>query len=129
MAFSSGKGSSNPYSGGRTPSLLILFGCGYAALGLASKQLDGFFEFCFIALMQDADAIERMKSKFRALGPLLDERLRRQWAATEATAYGWGGVEAISRATGLSPNTIRKGQRELAAQQKNLGLLPIFWST
>jgi transposase len=68
--------------------------------------------------MQDADAIERMKSKFRALGPLLDERLRRQWAATEATAYGWGGVEAVSQATGLSPNTIRKGQRELATRRK-----------
>src|SRR5262245_59253046 len=33
MAFSSGKGPSKPYSGGRTPSLLILFGCGSAALG------------------------------------------------------------------------------------------------
>jgi hypothetical protein len=46
-------------------------------LALASKQLDGIFEFCFIALMQNAGAIEQMKSKFRALGPLLDERLRR----------------------------------------------------
>src|SRR6516225_11706858 len=33
MAFSSGKGLCKPYSEGRTPSLLILFGCGYAALG------------------------------------------------------------------------------------------------
>src|SRR5262245_55413009 len=33
MAFSSGKGLCNPYFGERTPSLLILFGCGYAALG------------------------------------------------------------------------------------------------
>jgi len=68
--------------------------------------------------MQDAGAIQRMKSKFRALEPLLDERLRRQWAATEATAYGWGGVQAVSQATGLSPNTIRKGQRELATRRK-----------
>ena len=68
--------------------------------------------------MQDADAIQRMKLKFQALGPLLDERLRRQWAAAEATAYGWGGVQAVSAATGLSPNTIRKGQRELAARRR-----------
>ena len=87
-------------------------------LGLASKQLDEIWKFCFIALMQDADAIERMKSKFRALGPLLDERLRRQWAAAEAIAYGWGGIQAVSQATGLSHNTIRKGQRELAARRK-----------
>src|SRR3990172_7601827 len=68
--------------------------------------------------MRDAGAIQRMKSKFRALGPLLDERLRRQWAAAEAKAYGWGGIQAVSQATGLSPNTIRKGQGELAAQAK-----------
>lgn len=68
--------------------------------------------------MQDADAIQRMKSKFRALRPLLDERLRRQWAAAEASAYGWGGIQAVSQATGLSPNTIRKGQVELAARRK-----------
>ena len=68
--------------------------------------------------MQDADAVQRMESKFRALGPLLDERLRRQWAAAEATAYGWGGIQAVSRATGLSPHTIRKGQAELAARRK-----------
>ncbi len=68
--------------------------------------------------MQDAVAIQRMESKFRALGPLLDERLRRQWAATEAAAYGWGGIHAASRATGLSVTTIRKGQVELAARRK-----------
>jgi hypothetical protein len=68
--------------------------------------------------MRDAGAIQRMKSKFRALGPLLDERLRRQWAAAEAKAYGWGGIRAVSQATGLSPNTIRKGQGELAARAK-----------
>lgn len=42
--------------------------------------------------------------------------MRRQWAAAEATAYGWGGLQAVSQATGLSPTTIRKGQAELAAR-------------
>lgn len=69
--------------------------------------------------MQDAAAIDTMKLKYLALGPLLNERLRRQWAAAEATAYGWGGVHAVSRATGLSANTIRKGQHELAALKAN----------
>ena len=67
--------------------------------------------------MQDADGVQRMESKFRAFGPLLNERLRRQWAGAEATAYGWGGVQAVSQATGLSPTTIRKGQAELAVRE------------
>jgi hypothetical protein len=71
--------------------------------------------------MQDADAIQRMKVKFKALGPVLDERSRRQWAAAEALAYGWGGIQAVSQATGLAANTIRKGQTELAARRKSPG--------
>lgn len=49
----------------------------------------------------------------------MDERLRRQWAATEAQAYGRGGLSAASSATGMSRNTIRKGLVELAARKKN----------
>jgi hypothetical protein len=33
--------------------------------------------------------------------------------AAEARAYGWGGIRAVNAATGLSPNTIRKGLAEL----------------
>jgi transposase len=43
----------------------------------------------------------------------MDERLRRQWAATEATALGWGGLRAVVAATGMSHNTILRGMREL----------------
>lgn len=64
--------------------------------------------------MQDAIAIELIETKYRSLVPLMDERMRRQWAAAEANAYGWGGIQAIAQATGLSPTTIRKGQAELA---------------
>lgn len=49
----------------------------------------------------------------------MDERMRRQWAAAEARAYGWGGVNAVSEVLGMSPNTIRKGLAELAAREKN----------
>jgi transposase len=66
--------------------------------------------------MQDAVAIKLIKTKYRGLVPLMDERMRRQWAASEATAYGWGGIQAVAQATGLSPTTIRKGQAELAAR-------------
>lgn len=43
----------------------------------------------------------------------MDERMRRQWAATEAQTYGWGGLSAVSDATGMSRNTIRRGVAEL----------------
>lgn len=49
----------------------------------------------------------------------MDERLRRQWAATEAQSYGRGGVSGVSSATGMSRNTIRKGLAELAWRKKN----------
>ena len=67
--------------------------------------------------MQIAPAIEQIESKYRSLASVLDERARRHWAATEARAYGWGGVSAVSDATGMSPNTIRKGLAELEARQ------------
>jgi len=67
--------------------------------------------------MQHAAAIEQIESKYRSLASVLDERARRHWAATEARAYGWGGVSAVRDATGMSPNTIRKGLAELAARE------------
>jgi hypothetical protein len=69
--------------------------------------------------MQDAAAIKRIREKYVVLSPAMDERLRRQWAATEAAAIGWGGVSAVSFATGLSRNTIAVGVRELEARQRN----------
>ncbi len=63
--------------------------------------------------MHDAPAIERIRRKFDVLGPLMDERMRRQWAAAEADELGWGGVSAVASATGLSRTTITAGLREL----------------
>ena len=43
--------------------------------------------------------------------------MRRQWAGAEAAALGWGGLTAVSRATGLALNTIRAGRAELEARR------------
>jgi Rhodopirellula transposase DDE domain len=51
--------------------------------------------------------------RFRALAPELNERGRRVWAASEARVLGRGGIAAVSRASGISENTIRKGMREI----------------
>jgi hypothetical protein len=63
--------------------------------------------------MADPTAIECVRQKYLALSPVMDERMRRQWAAAEASILGWGGVTTVSAATGLARNTIAIGLREL----------------
>ena len=63
--------------------------------------------------MQDAQIIDGLELKFNLLVGDLDERGRRRWAATEAMALGYGGITAVSLATGLSDRTIRNGIKEL----------------
>jgi hypothetical protein len=57
--------------------------------------------------------VEVISEKFKTLEPVLDERARRLWAATEARAIGRGGVSRVSAATGLSRITIQAGLNEL----------------
>jgi hypothetical protein len=52
---------------------------------------------------------------FAALGPELNERQRRLWAAAEARSHGRGGIAAVSRATGISEDTVGRGIKELRA--------------
>lgn len=68
--------------------------------------------------MQDAEVIARIRNKYRSLEPEMDERLRRQWAATESREVGWGGISTVSQATGMSRTTITTGLRELALSEK-----------
>ena len=65
--------------------------------------------------MQDASVIEWIREKYEAMSPAMNERMRRRWAATEARSLGWGGVTAVSKATGLTRKTIHAGLRELEA--------------
>lgn len=71
--------------------------------------------------MRDAAAIKRLVTVYDTLAPVMDERMRRQWAAAEAQAYGWGGMRAVSTATRMSANTIRRGLEELSERQANPG--------
>jgi transposase len=72
--------------------------------------------------MQNATAIKRIETVYKSLRPLMDERLRRRWAAAEAQTYGWGGIQAVSAAIGMSMTTIRKGLGELAEREANPGM-------
>ena len=68
--------------------------------------------------MSNGAELRRIRRKYRALSPEMDERLRRQWAAAEARDHGWGGVTLVARATGLSRTTITAGLRELDLPRK-----------
>jgi transposase len=57
---------------------------------------------------------------FFRIGPELDERSRRVWAAAEAMELGWGGTTAVAEATGLSRTTIRAGIAELQQPTQDL---------
>jgi Rhodopirellula transposase DDE domain len=70
-----------------------------------------------ISWMHDAAAIERILRKFQTLTVFMDERMRRQWAATEAMELGWGGISQVAKATGISRTTILAGVRELKIQE------------
>lgn len=67
--------------------------------------------------MQDPEALKRVASIYEAMASVMDERMRRQWAAAEAQAYGWGGVRLVGAAIHMSANTIRKGMSELAVRE------------
>ena len=58
--------------------------------------------------------VQAIRTKYTSLEPVLDERARRLWAATEARAIGWGGISQVSEATGLSRITIKAGLTELS---------------
>jgi transposase len=56
---------------------------------------------------------EKIRQRFVAMSPHLDERGRRQFAAVEARLAGYGGIAAVARVTGIAPSTIGRGLAEL----------------
>ena len=68
--------------------------------------------------------LEAVRRKFDLLRPLMNERMRRHWAACEAMTLQRGGVTLIAQATGLSRTTIWAGLRELQHPQDAPAGLP-----
>ena len=50
--------------------------------------------------------------RYESLQGTMTERSRRLFAGCEALAFGYGGIEAVSRATGLSKSTVKRGLEE-----------------
>lgn len=57
--------------------------------------------------------IETIAKRYEKISPVLDERMRRLWAGAESSVIGFGGIAAVSKVTGLSRNTIVRGEQEL----------------
>ena len=72
--------------------------------------------------MRDEDDFNKVKAKYRALKPHMDERVKRCWAASEARAIGWGGISMVARVTGLSRTTIQQGMKEISSADKLVAL-------
>src|SRR6266540_4860786 len=64
--------------------------------------------------------IATVQGKYATLSRLMNERLKRRWAGCEALASGHGGISAVARATGMSPNTIKRGIREVESEMPDL---------
>ena len=60
-----------------------------------------------------AGVADSAASRYTALRPHLDERQRRLLLGVEAQRLGRGGIKAIAEATGIHPDTVARGVREL----------------
>jgi hypothetical protein len=63
--------------------------------------------------MDASTIIATIRQKFEWLGPVMTERMRRHWAASEALALPRGGMTLVTQATGMSRTTLWAGVREL----------------
>ena len=64
----------------------------------------------------------RIAEKFEALRGVMDEQMRRLWAATEARALGYGGVSVVARAIGLTRPTITAGMNQLGDARQRVSV-------
>jgi hypothetical protein len=57
--------------------------------------------------------VAAIRHRYSAVAPFLDERGRRLLAAAEVASAGYGGIAAVSAATGVAASTIGRGLKEL----------------
>ena len=58
-----------------------------------------------------------MENRIKTMLPLLNERQRRIYLASEALSYGRGGISRVSEISGVTPNTIRHGIAEINGKE------------
>ena len=60
--------------------------------------------------------VESVARRYVLMRPHLDERQRRLFLGAEAREFGRGGIKLVAAATGVHPDTIARGVRELAGE-------------
>ena len=68
--------------------------------------------------MTDARQVDAIRQKYALLRPLMNERMRRLWAASEALSLQRGGIAVVAQATGMSRTTLWAGKRELQRESR-----------
>jgi transposase len=61
-----------------------------------------------------------IRDKYGQLASMMNEKLKRRWAACEAMSLGRGGISAVAQATAMSRATIRKGIAEIKQEYPQL---------
>ncbi|MEG1726179.1 MAG: ISAzo13 family transposase [Anaerovoracaceae bacterium] len=59
------------------------------------------------------EALDLIKTRIDSVLPMLDERQRRIYLATEARSLGWGGKSIISKLASVARRTIAQGEKDL----------------
>jgi hypothetical protein len=59
-----------------------------------------------------AGSAQGIQRRYEELSPVLNEQGLRRFAATEARAYGYGGVSVVSQITVIARSTIGRGMKE-----------------
>ncbi|MCA1682303.1 MAG: ISAzo13 family transposase, partial [Actinobacteria bacterium] len=77
-------------------------------------------------MSSDGQVSESVARRYAVLRPYLDERQRRLVLAAEAAELGRGGIIAVARATGVHPDTVAKGVRELDGAAEPAGRVRAF---
>ena len=72
--------------------------------------------FIYLPMMKERKAKEsQVRERYLKLKSSLTERARRLFVANEAIAFGYGGIAAAARASGMAPSVIGKGMAEVRA--------------
>ena len=57
------------------------------------------------------------ENKIKKMLPLLNEKQKRIYLASEAEAMGYGGISEVSRISGVSRRAISRGMKELKSEE------------
>lgn len=70
-------------------------------------------------ITQRKEAEQEIRLRYLKIKDSLNERALRLFSASEAMTFGWGGISAVHRATGLSVKTVRNGIKESQALERD----------